>query len=259
MIDVEVIKIDDVHCAVHCEMGIAMEIMEYFVFKAPGYRFHPKFKAKMWNGDIKLFSPYKKVLPVGLVHRLVKFCKQWDYSIKIDHLVNPKNDVTPNEIGEYMDSLQIAAHGKPIKPRDYQYFAVWHSIVNKRATVVVPTSGGKSLQIYATLRWYLDNEPRRVLLIVPSIGLVSQMLDDFKDYSSINGWDVENNVHCITAGVTKDPEPRYKITTEDGKEYMFSGKEYIKIINSSTEYIFAKDLTYEHEIDDRWLQEHNTK
>lgn len=213
MIDVEVIKIDDVHCAVHCEMGVGMEIMEYFTFKAPGYRFHPKFKAGMWNGDIKLYSPYKKVLPVGLVHRLEKFCKQWEYSLKIDHLVNPKNEVTPLEIGKYVDGLQLAAHGELIKPRDYQYYAIWHSIVNKRAVVVVPTSGGKSLQIYSTIRWYLDNEPRRVLLVVPSVGLVSQMYDDFKDYSSINGWDVDDNVHCITGGVTKDSDKKIIIST----------------------------------------------
>jgi len=213
VIDVEVNYINDVNVEVLCDLGIGMEIQEYFTFKAPGYRFHPKFKAGMWNGDIKLFSPYRRVLPAGLLSKLKNFCKQWDYSITIDSRVDTKNEISPKAIGEYVDSLDLAAHGERIKPRDYQYYSIWHSITNKRATVIVPTSGGKSLQIYSTIRWYLDHEPRKVLLVVPSVGLVSQMHNDFIDYSSINGWSTEDNVHCITAGITKMTDKNIVIST----------------------------------------------
>ena len=49
-----------------------------------------------------------------------------------------------------------------------------------------------------------------VLLIVPTISLVSQMVQDWKDY----GWtDVDRSVHKITGGVSKETHKPVVVST----------------------------------------------
>ena len=76
-----------------------------------------------------------------------------------------------------------------------------------------PTSSGKSLIAYMAARYILDTEPGDVLIVVPTVGLTTQMFKDFIDYSNMNGWDVEDNVHLISAGAEKVTEKRVTIST----------------------------------------------
>lgn len=55
--------------------------------------------------------------------------------------------------------------------------------------------------IYGICRYLTDrvlDEDKGVLIVVPTIGLVTQMVNDFKDYSSLNGWGVEGMVSMST-------------------------------------------------------------
>lgn len=213
MADIKLTKQNEVHMFIECDTGIAHELQDFFSYKADGYRFHPKYKAKMWDGSIKLFSPYRRILYKGLIFHLEAFAKLRGYSIEgVDEIYN-RTAITPQEVVEYVDALNLSAHGKPIKARDYQYYAVYHAIRNKFTTLISPTSSGKSLNIYATSRWYLDNYDKKVLIIVPSISLVTQLQSDFKDYATLVEWDADKEVHCITAGITKISDKRIFIST----------------------------------------------
>jgi len=213
MHDLIVRKIDDVNMFIECEAGIAHELQEFFSYKADGYRFHPKYKAKMWDGNIKLFGAWKRTLYIGLLHHLKIFAKNSNYSISIDPMLEAKTDISPKDIVDYLDTLDLVAHGKSITPRDYQYYAIYHAIYHKRSTIVAPTSAGKSLNIYGTIRWYCDNYKKKVLIIVPTVTLVTQMFADFGDYSSNVEWDNKEEVHTVSAGMEKDTDKQIIVST----------------------------------------------
>ena len=62
--------------------------------------------------------------------------------------------------------------------------------------------------IYSIAR-YLKSINKKVIIVVPSKGLVEQMTKDFADY----GWDTDSFVHKIYAGHAKDTDKPITITT----------------------------------------------
>lgn len=76
-------------------------------------------------------------------------------------------------------------------------------------------NSGKSLIIYMITRILLNQvyENQKILIIVPSISLVTQMFNDFVDYSIVNKWNTNDNVHSIMAGVKKDSEKPIYLST----------------------------------------------
>jgi superfamily II DNA or RNA helicase len=78
------------------------------------------------------------------------------------------------------------------KLRDYQTDCLWSCISVGRGTVVSATGSGKSL-IQASLieNWKRLRGSVKCLIVVPGTGLVTQLLNDFKDYQvtfSYSGW-----------------------------------------------------------------------
>jgi superfamily II DNA or RNA helicase len=78
-----------------------------------------------------------------------------------------------------------------------------------------PTGSGKSLMIYALVRYYLDIIPKdkKILIVVPTTGLVSQMYSDFSDYADKSNWNPEEHCHSIFAGQDKQTNKRVVIST----------------------------------------------
>jgi len=71
-----------------------------------------------------------------------------------------------------------------------------------------PTGSGKSLMIYTIVRYYAD-KGEKVLIIVPTTSLVSQLYKDFEEY----GWDAESYCHKIFAGEEKKTNLPVTIST----------------------------------------------
>tara|TARA_R110000824_G_scaffold149265_1_gene319446 strand:+ start:32 stop:1075 length:1044 start_codon:yes stop_codon:yes gene_type:complete len=65
------------------------------------------------------------------------------------------------------------------------------------------------------MRYYLDILPKdkKILLIVPTTGLVTQMFSDIRDYSSKSSWSVDKNCHSIFSGQDKVTNKRVVIST----------------------------------------------
>lgn len=59
------------------------------------------------------------------------------------------------------------------------------------------------------MRWCLENDDKRILVIVPTTSLVEQMYADFESY----GYNVEENCHKIYSGKDKKTDKRIVITT----------------------------------------------
>jgi len=52
-----------------------------------------------------------------------------------------------------------------------------------------------------------------VLIIVPTVNLVSQLAKDFEEYSTINKWNAKKNCHQIFSGQVKYTDKRVIIST----------------------------------------------
>lgn len=190
----------------------ALEISEAFSYQVPGYRFTPSYKAGKWDGYIRLFNIGSRTLPCGLYSRLLEIAEDRGYAVlAVD---NPENTsygrpglsdtgVTMDEIIEYMKSLNLHGGGSPIDIREYQYRAVQVSLATRQGILKAATGAGKSLIVYCIARYITEVIGGRMLIIVPTIGLTTQFQGDFKDYSSKNGYNVDENVHLISGGVDK--------------------------------------------------------
>lgn len=216
---VEVIKVNESFIKVYSDFNVENEIRDYFTFKAPGYQFHPKYKARMWDGNVSMYNLKTKQLPIGLYYRLVEYCNENGLEIKFKECerfseVTIANDVTLEETQEYVNDLNLWSKNGPITARDYQVKAINKAITERRVTLISPTSSGKSLIIYCIIRWILESDPDgRILLLVPNVTLVNQMMGDFKEYSEQNGWDVDKHCQRLYSGQSKELSKRVLITT----------------------------------------------
>jgi type I site-specific restriction endonuclease len=206
---IEIHKINESYFRVFSTFMIEQEIKDFFTFKVPGYQFSPKYRARLWDGNISLYDQKTKKLPCGLYELLISFAKDSGYEVEFKESeefssAQDLNEVTLDEIKDYVDSLNVASKRGPIAVREYQYQAIHKAIKNKRTVLVSPTSSGKSLIIYCALRWILDQDPEaRVILMVPNIQLVTQMFSDFEEYSLLNDFDVSKHFQKLYGGKSK--------------------------------------------------------
>ena len=212
------------------ERGVQKELSAFFTFTVPGHEYMPSYKSRMWDGKIKLYSINTEELYVGLYNYLVKFCNDRGYKLegycpKPDKINHPCNSLVKNFVDNH---LSPHVNGERIFAREHQVDAITHSISNNRCLLLSPTGSGKSLMIYALLRYYSDtlDHSKKLLVIVPTTSLVSQMYSDFGDYSSNDeNWDAPKECHLVTAGKDKvDPEKKVVISTWQSIHKM--GKKY---------------------------------
>lgn len=194
-------KLNDVHLKIECDSGISFEISEYFTFNVPGAKFSPAYKNKLWDGKIRLFHLMRGTLYVGLLPQVRKFAAERDYQIEIENPNDFAEDVfSVDEALEFIETLEL-----PFEPRDYQLSSFIHAIRKKRALFLSPTASGKSLIIYLIATFFIQH---KILLIVPSIGLVHQMASDFESYGCPS-----DLIYKIYGGQDKDTSAYITITT----------------------------------------------
>ena len=140
--------------------------------------------------------------------------RDYTYNIKeTEYPIGPDKNITPTEIHDYMHSLALMAHGEPLEIRSYQVDGVYQALYNKNAILLAATGSGKSCILYTVSRYITEKLGGRILIIVPTVGLTTQLRADFADYSTANGYDVESNVHLIQAGVDKNTDKPIVIST----------------------------------------------
>ena len=214
MFDLDVTVVDAVNVRVECDRSLALELSDYFTFKVPGYKFMPAYRARLWNGEIKLFNIHTGLIYAGLVDYIKKFADDRQYTCALP--VRPSVKVSDEDVRKFMqDFLQVRVGGRVVTPHEHQVNAVRHAISEGRTLLLSPTGSGKSLIIYALLRYYLDKIPtdKKVLIVVPTVSLVEQMVSDFADYSSENGWDAPAQCHKIMSGSDKTTPKRVVVST----------------------------------------------
>jgi len=97
------------------------------------------------------------------------------------------------------------------------------------------------------MRYYLDtiDENKKILIVVPTTGLVSQMYNDFKDYSSKDKWDISKNAHVIFSGQDKLTDKKVVISTWQSiyKMPLDYFKEFSVVFGDECHLFKAKSLT----------------
>ena len=208
MTDIIIKKKNEVYVTVKAEPHINQELSDLFTFDVPGAKFMPQYRSKYWDGKIRLYSPATGQIYGGLVDKIVSWAKKSEYSLEFENnqfygAPFEENEIISREgVKDYM--TRISKH----KPRNYQIDAVYDALRYNRKLLISPTASGKSLMIYAVVRYYAEKN-KKILLVVPTTSLVEQMFKDFQDY----GWDAENYCHRIYAGKEKTNENPVTITT----------------------------------------------
>ena len=219
MTDVHLRYINSVYVKVLAEPSIMMELSENFTYFADNYKFHPRYKARIWDGRIRLLNGLTGLIYAGLAQRIKKFCDARDYTFSFDDELVYSN-ISEDELRAHIKSLNIPPK---YEERDYQFESIVKCLRAGKRTLLSPTSSGKSMMIYIISQWY---KKKKGLIIVPTIGLVTQMESDFRDYgytgtihTSIGGLLKSNNIDAdivittwqsLNNGKTKMPKPWYQ-------------------------------------------------
>ena len=201
-------KKNEVYLKIHAEPHIYYELSDQFTFDIPNAKFSPAYKKKYWDGKIRLFNTQKGEIYVGLLDRIIQFCKDHEYTYEF---IDSEYYGLPFEVNEMISLEGVKDYMNAIskyKPREYQIDGVYDALKHNRKLLISPTASGKSLMIYSIVRYYVGNK-KNILIVVPTTSLVEQMYKDFADY----GWNVGSFCHKVYAGKERETDSQVIITT----------------------------------------------
>lgn len=188
-------------CFVWTSEAIERELSDELSFMVPGAQFMQRFR-RGWDGRISLFHRTTKLVYAGLVPRILQWARMRGYSVE-NRVPNPATAWTAVETEQLLDTYPVS-----LDIRDYQKTAITQGLYRRRCVLLSPTASGKSLVLYYLVRERMAHGP--VLLIVPTITLVRQMVEDWRGY----GWTaVDDSVHQIIGGVSKNTEKPVVVST----------------------------------------------
>ena len=208
MNDVIIEKKNEVFLKLHCEPHILHELQPYFTFEVESAKFMSQYRSRHWDGKIRLLSTHTGEIYAGLLPKIIDKLTNHNYTYTFN---NNKFYGSPFEINENISYEGVQGYMNSIcshTPRDYQIEGVYDALRHNRKLLISPTASGKSLMIYAIVRYYVD-KGQKILLVVPTTSLVEQMYKDFQDY----GWNVDSYCHRIYSGREKTNEHPVTITT----------------------------------------------
>jgi superfamily II DNA or RNA helicase len=157
-----------------------------------GYKFMPAFKLGVWNGKQSYFDNGK--VNLGLWRECFKACKEIGVTFNIENRDEfpLDRDITLDKVNEFC--IEFFKNHKvkdkdgnwvQFMPYDYQIETAYKILKNRYCLASVATSGGKSLIISIVYFYTLKkiNPDAKLLIIVPSITLVSQFYDNILEYN----------------------------------------------------------------------------
>jgi superfamily II DNA or RNA helicase len=210
--------INDVYVRVDCDEAITRELSDYFQFDVPGAAFIQRKMQRSgrggrWNGKIRLFHLKDRSIYRGLLPRLQEFADARGYKTEWDGYgmtaFGAKQMADRHAAGGPGIAMQwhhdfFAKLNLPVTVRDYQLSAFVHAVSMGRGIILSPTGSGKSLIIYTLSQYF---KQKKTLIVVPTLGLVSQMTQDFRDYGCTEP------IHIIKAGAEKRTLARITVST----------------------------------------------
>ena len=141
-------KKNEVYLHVEAEIHVYYELADQFTFDVPGASFSPAYKKKFWDGKIRLFNTQKGEIYIGLLDRIIQFCKDHGYTYEFK---DNKHYGLPFEVNEGISKEGVKDYMNAISkysPREYQIDGVYDALKHNRKLLISPTASGKSLMIY---------------------------------------------------------------------------------------------------------------
>ena len=131
---------------------------------------------------------------IGLWQEIYKFFK--DNNVPFDGLLDHSN-FFKRDIPHTFDEFKciVDSWGLKYQPRPYQYEAAYKILQWKQSVSELATRAGKTLIAYMIFRYCIEYlGAKKILMIVPSIQLVTQGYNDFKEYAEFF------NTECVWGG-----------------------------------------------------------
>ena len=157
------------------------------------------------------YDKSKRWIPTGMIPRARDYLKM-QYGDRVGITISkeirnmyspPFGPITRAEIEDYTRTLNIHDRetGKPLTPYEHQYRLVEIALNRRRGLLFACTSAGKSVSMMIIARYLMEKEHKKILIIVPSKGLVEQLYDNFyTDY----GWDEARDYCTLLHGESSD-------------------------------------------------------
>lgn len=192
-------------------------LSDAFALKAPNFQFHPKYKAKQWDGKIRYFTKNGKTY-INLLPEIIPLIKGLNYEIEvIDKRDQVKIDI-PKIDKNYLEGY-FWPDGKPVVLGEHQVNGVNALTKNHRGMLKGGTGSGKTLMCYVLHDLYHKHCGFETLIIVPTVDLVYQTVLEFNNFShDVGFWgdSKKNTDHPVVVStwqtLQKQPEfvSRYK-------------------------------------------------
>lgn len=207
-----------------------------------GYRFTPAYKAGYWDGKDSVFNNGQ--INQGLWKECLKACQiinaKFNILNKEEFPVN--RNVTLDSVKEFCADFfknhKVKKENEwiPFMPYEHQIETAFKILKNRFCLAEVATSGGKSLIISIVYFYTLSkiDANAKLLLIVPSISLVTQFFDDIITY-----YYGENNIQNMS-------DYDIEIELSDGTILLKNPKD--KILTKNRGEIFVENLNENDEI-----------
>lgn len=159
--------------------------LENYLNKIPQYMFLPSFrgipKPEVFLNKFK--SKEGKIIywcHTGLLGVVENWCKEnniiltgVDNNLKFTGIT-----ISLEDFKLYVKNWKLS-----LEPREYQYEAAYNILCNRQSLSQLATRAGKTLIAYLIFRYMLENGAKKILMIVPSIQLVKQGVEDFSEYA----------------------------------------------------------------------------
>jgi len=227
MAQITLVKFNEVRMRIHAEDSIAEELYDHFKMPDPNFTPSPYTK---WDGMIRFYQKSSGLINIGLMFEVLEFCKKNNYSFEVDQSLKFILGTTKDEVQEFINGMNLSYRnetGEYVKGecRDYQFESIYLAIRDTRCVLKAATSAGKSLIVYILARYYRERREAlesnlKTLIIVPSIHLVTQLKNNFVEYSHFNGFDTDKHVHLIFADAEKNTDKPIVISTWQGIQKM---------------------------------------
>lgn len=201
---VQIVKLNNSWLQLNGDENSLHSLYIYFTEYVDGYQFAPAYKEHRWDGKRHFLKNCN--LPYGLLHFCVEYCKT------ILGIEPELQDFGKEDFGRHLDEnideiLDDNLKNWEYSLRDYQEDSIKIALSKKRGIILSATGSGKSVILYSCIRTLLKEEKGKILLIVPNIGLVDQMYDDFKNY----GWEeIDEYVERMHSKLPQKYKPTFK-------------------------------------------------
>lgn len=215
--DIVIHKVNETFVKIETSESILTHIFKTFRFTNKKLRYHPKVRAKLWDGYINLFDRRTNQMYIGLIGELVEFCNEYEYSYEFSFKKENNYDVSIlNETKSLLED--------EFKLFEHQEKAIDFAINSNRGIIISATGSGKSAIIYLLAMYYLLKNSKKVLIIVPRTQLVEQLSESFLNYHKGDKEKFSSTFELIYSGSRRNPDASIVFSTwqsiyNNSKEY----------------------------------------